>query len=105
MEHRRMSRVQQTYAARKADDPEGMKFYKSRRWERTSRNYRYKHPVCEVCLHLGIVSPANVVDHIKERKDLADYEQHLLYDESNLMSLCHACHNKKTAAERTKRNI
>ncbi|WP_010309315.1 HNH endonuclease signature motif containing protein [Kurthia senegalensis] len=103
-EHAQTStRKQETYSERKEKDSEALKFYKSKQWQRTSRNYRYKHPVCEVCKEIGIVSVANVVDHIKERKDLLADEQHLLYDESNLMSLCHTCHNRKTAAERIKR--
>lgn len=103
-EHRTQGkRKQESYSERKEKDAEALKFYKSVRWQRTSRNYRYKYPTCEICLKLGIVSPADVVDHIKERKDLLVDEQHLLYDESNLMSLCHACHNRKTTNERMKR--
>lgn len=104
-QHKPKARIKQaTYSERVERDSEAVKFYKSKHWERTSRNYRYKQPICERCLTLGIVTPADVVDHVKERKDLSDDEQHLLYDESNLMSLCHACHNRKTAQERAKRN-
>lgn len=98
-------RKQETYSERKEKDAEALKFYKSARWQRTSRNYRYKHPVCELCQKLGIVTPADVVDHVKERKDLTIDEQHLLYDENNLMSLCHAHHNQKSASERMKRKM
>lgn len=100
---RKTTKQRETYSERKEKDAKAVKFYTSKRWQRISRNYRYKHPTCEICLKLGIVSAADVVDHIKERKDLTADEQHLLYDESNLMALCHACHNRKTATERTKR--
>ena len=42
--------------------------------------------------------PVEIVDHITEIRDGGDR-----LSESNAMSLCHKCHNAKTAAERAKR--
>lgn len=72
------------------------KFYKTKRWERTSKQFRLKNPLCIECLANGIVRKADVVDHIVELKD--DWDKRLDWD--NLQSLCHEHHNIKTAKAR-----
>jgi 5-methylcytosine-specific restriction endonuclease McrA len=47
---------------------------------------------------MDIVRPADMVDHIKELSDGGE----LLNDE-NLMSMCWACHAKKTQREKERR--
>ena len=89
-----------TYSNRKDRGGKYFMFYKSRAWEKMSYLYRLNNPCCERCLKAGVVRKADVVDHIVELRD--DYSKRL--DESNLQSLCHACHNQKTAIERQKRN-
>lgn len=101
--HKKSTANSDSYAYRKQYDAESINFYNSRRWRTASKLYRLNKPYCERCLTAGIIVQADVVDHIKERKDLTADEQHLLYDASNLMSLCHACHNAKSARERNKR--
>lgn len=49
-------------------------------------------PFCELCWNEGREELANVVDHIIELKD----DQSLAYSWSNLMSMCHKHHNRKT---------
>lgn len=87
------------YAYRKNTGGKYFKFYRSKSWINLSYLYRLKNPCCEKCLELGLIRKADVVDHIIEIRD--DYEKRL--DETNLMSLCHSCHNKKTAKEKKKR--
>lgn len=74
-------------------------FYGSPRWKAVRKAYFVRSPLCEHCDLNGRLTPGAVVDHIVERRDGgADY------DHSNLQTLCHACHNKKTKIEASKRN-
>ena len=91
--------TKQMYQDRQYKDEKYLRFYHSKAWRTLSRQYRLNNPVCEQCLKQGIVRKVNVVDHIVELKD--DFSRRL--DERNLQSLCHACHNKKTAEEKNRR--
>ncbi|USK78968.1 HNH endonuclease [Peribacillus frigoritolerans] len=55
--------------------------------------------MCVKCREDGRMTKADVVDHVIELQD--NYELRLTH--SNLMSLCHACHNRKTKREQKKR--
>lgn len=76
------------------------KFYKTTAWRKLQRYHMAKQPYCVVCMKQGIVRRGEIVDHIKEISDggekLAD---------SNLQTLCRACHNRKTALERRRRAL
>lgn len=74
------------------------KFYHSARWKRLRAWFLRRHPLCEMCLKDGRVTPSKVVDHIQEIADGG-----ARYDTDNLQALCIACHNSKTAAEKQKR--
>jgi len=67
-------------------------FYGSGRWQKLSRYYGNHHPLCEICLTKGRTTPKQLVDHIIEIKDGG-----ASLDSTNLQSLCHKCHGKKTA--------
>jgi 5-methylcytosine-specific restriction protein A len=70
----------------------------SARWTAKSRAYRSRHPLCEDCLELGIVRPADLVDHVHELRDGGQ-----LLDDSNLRSLCRKHHAKKSMKARAGR--
>lgn len=72
--------------------------YQSSRWQRLREQQLILQPLCEHCLLIDIVREANTVDHIVEVRDGGD-----IWDIENLQSLCPACHNRKTAEERKKR--
>jgi 5-methylcytosine-specific restriction endonuclease McrA len=60
------------------------------------------HPLCEACLQVGQVEPANVVDHRtpiskRGRKECSAAEAFPALD--RLASLCESHHNAKTNAE------
>src|SRR5215510_5194439 len=61
----------------------------SARWKRLSRYHRRNNPLCAECLAHGIVTPAQVVDHIVPRAQRPD----LTWEPSNWQSLCTSCHN------------
>ena len=99
-QHRKQqqSRQSKQYASR-TENKQYADFYNSNAWRKLSINHRKKQPLCMHCLKHNITKPADVVDHIIEIRD--DYTKR--FDVSNLESLCHACHNSKTARVRKQR--
>lgn len=63
------------------------------RWQRASRAFLKKNPLCKFCQVEGRSEPAVVVDHIiPHRGDMA-----LFWDEGNWQGLCKRHHDRKTA--------
>ena len=56
------------------------------------------NPLCAECDRRALVTPGEVVDHVKELKDGGDP-----WDVDNLEVLCKSCHAKKTVEEVKKR--
>lgn len=56
------------------------------------------NPICAECDRHALVTPGEVVDHVKELKDGGDP-----WDVDNLQALCKECHAKKTGEEVKKR--
>ena len=66
-----------------------------RRWRKLRARFLRINPLCGKCAEEGLVVPATEVDHIvPHRGDPA-----LMWDWSNLQSLCKSCHSRKTAKE------
>lgn len=64
------------------------------RWVRLRRDVLTAHPLCERCEAEGFVTPACEVHHrtpVEEAVSAADKER-LMFNPSNLVALCHACH-------------
>ena len=59
-----------------------------RAWSRIRNRYAAEHPLCEMCLKEGRVTVMDEVHHI------LPVSKGGTHDKSNLMSLCHSCHNK-----------
>ena len=59
-----------------------------REWKRIRALYVREHPLCEMCLKEGKLTPVEEVHHI------LPVERGGTHDVSNLMSLCKSCHNK-----------
>lgn len=66
-----------------------------RRWQKVSKLFLLKHPLCVRCKADGKLTAATVVDHIKPHRG----DQKLFWDESNWQPLCKQCHDKKTMTE------
>ena len=66
----------------------------TRRWQRLSRAYRRRNPLCVLCRAEGYVVAAREVDHIIARRDGG-----AVWDERNLQSLCRTHHMLKTRGE------
>lgn len=61
-------------------------------------------PLCRECKKQGIVTAANLVDHIKPVStgyNEVDREC-LMWDEKNLQPLCTPCHNSKSGKEKNR---
>lgn len=72
-------------------DQEAKRFYNSKAWNKTRtlaliRDYY----LCQMCLRNKLIVVYDVVHHIKSLKDYPELALTL----ENLISLCHACHNK-----------
>ena len=68
-------------------------FYNSMTWRKLSEYHRTRHPLCVACESIGRTTVGDVSDHRVELKD----DWSLRVEPSNLQTLCHPCHNKKTA--------
>ena len=89
-QHARQRRQQ-----RRRDDPSD-DFYASRPWRRLRAMHLQANPLCVVCIEAGRTVAAVHVDHIKTRRERPDLE----LDASNLQSMCHSCHSRKTIQQR-----
>ena len=59
-----------------------------RAWKRIRDRYVKEHPLCEMCLKNGQLTPVEEVHHIKP------LSQGGTHSKDNLMSLCQSCHTK-----------
>lgn len=59
-----------------------------RAWKRIRDRYVAKHPLCELCLEKGRMTPVEEVHHI------LSIDRGGTHDEANLMSMCRSFHNK-----------
>ena len=75
-------------------------FYRSTAWRKLRAEQLRRQPLCERCLAQGRHIPARVVDHIRPVN-----QGGAQLDLENLQSLCAACHNRKSGAERHQRQI
>lgn len=67
-------------------------------WEVVRNAYMSKHPLCEVCVDMGLVVPAVLVHHIVPIK-----EGGARLNSGNLRSLCNACHENIHRYDRWKK--
>lgn len=72
---------------------ERQEIYQSKQWKSLRQSYLMQHPLCEVCLTKGLVTPAIDVHH---KDSFSNYEGlkrlEAAYDYSNLMAVCKKCH-------------
>lgn len=89
----------QEYYNKNIRNADSQKFYESTAWRYLRKLKLQRNPMCETCYAEGKITLAKMVDHIIEIRDGG-----AVLDIENLSSICHACHNKKTAKEKEKRN-
>lgn len=71
--------------------------YYTARWREMRAEQLIIEPYCRDCSAHGIRSAATDVDHIVPHRG----DRKLFYDKTNLQSLCHSCHSRKTIAEQS----
>jgi hypothetical protein len=64
------------------------KWYSSPRWARIRRHQLLEHPLCKFCLERGIVTPAEICDHVEAHR--GDVNKFWL---GPFQSLCKPCHD------------
>ena len=57
--------------------------YHTAKWTRMSKAFREANPLCVMCEKKGVITPADVVDHITPYPVCKDF-----FDSSNWQSLC-----------------
>ncbi|MEE5994204.1 MAG: HNH endonuclease signature motif containing protein [Oscillospiraceae bacterium] len=77
------------------DRPSASKRGYGSKWQRISKAYLRKHPLCVKCLSEGRFTPAEVVDHVIPHRG----DSLLMWDESNFQALCKIHHDRKTGNE------
>lgn len=80
---------------KKKKDPNRSKiYYANKGWKTLRNSYIMSHPLCEMCLKEGKITPAEHVHHRTPFLSGATHAErlHLLLDQDNLMSLCRKCH-------------
>ena len=71
------------------------KFYNSWAWRKFRKSYIERNPLCVMCEAEGIVTPAQIVDHIIPMR-----QGGAKFDENNLQSLCKHHHDVKSGKDR-----
>lgn len=69
-------------------------FYNSLAWKRLRNTFLKEHPVCQICLDHGRVSPTQDIHHATPfmRGNTEEEKWNLLLDEKNLIPCCEKCH-------------
>lgn len=75
--------------------------YGTPEWGTLRSDQLLREPLCRECAMQGIRTMATDVDHIVDHKG----NWAVFTDPSNLQSLCHSCHSRKTAAEMHKNGM
>ena len=63
--------------------------YSSQRWRKVRRMVLSEHPLCVMCLKLGITTPSDTVDHIEPHQG----DDTLFWSMDNLQALCASHHS------------
>lgn len=72
--------------------------YNPTSYRKAVRNHKIRNPLCVMCLEKGIHTPVDVTDHVQPINMGGS-----VMNEDNWQSLCHTCHNGKSANERADR--
>jgi 5-methylcytosine-specific restriction enzyme A len=62
--------------------------YATARWQRLRQYQLREHPLCVFCLETGLVTPAEIVDHV-----VPHHGDRTLFFHGRLQSLCKRCHD------------
>lgn len=77
------------------DRPSASKRGYGSKWQKVSRAYLRRNPLCVRCLADGRYTQATVTDHIIPHRNRPE----LLWNKTNFQALCKPCHDRKTLTE------
>lgn len=66
----------------------------SYRWQKASKAWLVKHPLCRKCEAKGLATQATLVHHIVPFMIAGEIDSDLFWDSKNWMGLCKACHDE-----------
>lgn len=69
--------------------------YNTSLWLRMRAERLRIEPVCRYCRQIGLVTPADTVDHIRPHRG----DINLAFDADNLQSCCAPCHDRHAQAK------
>jgi 5-methylcytosine-specific restriction protein A len=69
--------------------------YNTKQWRNVREIVLQTNPLCTTCEAVGLITEAQMVDHIKPVRLGGDF-----WDFDNLQPLCNSCHASKSAKER-----
>jgi 5-methylcytosine-specific restriction protein A len=69
-------------------------WYHTKRWRELRANQLAREPLCRMCMADGIITAANVCDHITAHKG----DDRLFWDPVNFQSLCKPHHDRDKAS-------
>lgn len=69
-------------------------FYSTKPWRSARLAQLQREPLCVECKRAGIITGANVVDHIRPIS-----QGGAKFDPDNLQSMCKPCHDRKSVQE------
>ena len=96
--HRKdVRRIKATIHGERGESGEWHGLYYTVRWREIRAAQLIREPYCRDCAAHGVRTPATDVDHIVPHRG----NKRLFYDATNLQSLCHSCHSRKTIAEQS----
>ncbi len=77
-----------------AKDANYIKLINTARWKRVRLKKLQAQPLCECCQDKNKITPATEVHHVTPVETVTTIEQMktLMFEYSNLMSVCHECH-------------
>lgn len=81
------------------------KIYQSSKWQKLRAIYLMYHPLCEVCLSKGKITPGAHIHHLDSFLNYEGNERlQKAFDTDNLITLCEECHNHLHLKEGTTRD-
>ena len=69
-------------------------YYNSEAWKRLRDSYIKEHPVCEICLQYGHVTPTEHIHHKYrfQAEHTIEAKWNTFLNQNNLIALCKKCH-------------
>jgi|TARA_R100000951_G_scaffold23002_2_gene19061 hypothetical protein len=75
----------------------GNRLYKTGEWEATRRAVLERDPICQWCMHCGLITEATDADHIIPSRYLKTHSE--FFDQENIVGSCRSCNSRRASYE------